>query len=687
MARFKGSTNPTPQPGPPLANQPAPAPLRRLLPRPEATRAGLILPALAILLLTVAAYLPAIRGDYIWDDDSYLTENRTITEPGGLRAIWLEREASPQYYPLVFSSFWLEHRLWGLNPMGYHLVNVLLHALSALLLWRLLWRLGVPGAWLAAAVFALHPVHVESVAWITERKNVLSGFFYLLATTTFWRFAEWSGPEEATREGHSKAWLWAGLTLICFGASLLSKTVTSTLPAALLLLLWWQRGRWARRELLLLLPMLLIGAAMGLSTAWLETHHVGASGGEWDFSTLDRCLIAGRALWFYASKIVWPWPLVFFYPLWTIDSTSWWQHLFPLSALALVFLFWRLRRRWGRGPLVALLFFGGTLFPALGFINVYPMRFSFVADHFQYLASIGIIVLLSATASRLVSKPVQRRVGGGGLLALLGILSWHQAHSYANAETLWRETLRRNPGAFAAHNMLGLLLYHQGRISAAIPHFERAIELKPDSYEAYNNLGLMESLQGDVEEAVPHLLRSIEIQPDYVPAWVNLGIAEHRRGNGEEAVAAMRTALEIVPDATQTLVNLGSMLALRGDVEGAAEVLDKAEALGFVSAESQRRLAGELLELGQLKAAYERFELALSADPRDARSYNGKGVILARVGRLDEAIAAFELALRFKPGELEYAKNLGRARRGQARRREELEGGAERRQDAGENGR
>ena len=365
-----------------------------------------MLPAAGLLIvLTVAAYVPALRGGFVWDDDKYVTANRTLRTADGLAEIWFEIGVTIQYYPLVFTTFWIEHRLWGLEPFGYHLVNVLLHATSAGLLWTLLRRLKVPGAWLAAAVFAIHPVHVESVAWITERKNTLSGVFYLLALLSYLRFE----PPDPQAHNRRRDWRFYPPALVLFTCALLSKTVTCSLPLVILLLLWWKRARWRWLNVLPVVPMLAIGALMGLLTAWMEKNIVLARGADWDLSIVQRCLIAGRALWFYLGKLVWPAEVMFTYPRWQVRADVWWQFLFPAATIAVVVALWLLRRRVGKPPLVAALFFGGTLAPALGLIDVYPMRYSFVADHFQYLASIGPIVLFVALLTRWLGARAERR--------------------------------------------------------------------------------------------------------------------------------------------------------------------------------------------------------------------------------------------------------------------------------------
>jgi hypothetical protein len=359
--------------------------------------------ALGIVCLTLLVYAPAISAGFIWDDDHYVTENMTLRSLAGLKQIWLDPKATPQYYPLVHTGFWVEYHLWGLDPKGYHLVNVLLHAANAVLVWLVLKRLGVPGALWAALIFALHPVHVESVAWVTERKNVLSTLFYLSAMLAYWRFWPADGAQPQTG-----AWRWYGLALLLFVFALLSKTVTCSLPAAILLIRWWKTGRLASRDWLLTAPMFAVGLALALLTVYLEKHHVGAQGEEFTWSYLDRVLIAGRAIWFYAGKLIWPSNLIFIYPRWNIDASVWWQYVFPLAAAGVVLALLVLRNRLGRAPLTAVLFFIGTLTPALGFFDVYPMRYSFVADHFQYLASLGLIVLFAGLSTELAGRLARR---------------------------------------------------------------------------------------------------------------------------------------------------------------------------------------------------------------------------------------------------------------------------------------
>lgn len=529
--------------------------------------------ALMLVLLPLGSYFPCLAGGFVWDDDTWVSENPFLYTLEGLRQIWFVRGATPQYYPLVHTTFWIEQHVWGLDPRGFHVVNVLLHATAALLLWRLLLRLELPGAWLAAAVFALHPVHVESVAWITERKNVLSGSLYLGAFLLAMRAAL---PGSGTRRSRILVAL-AGLLYL---GALLSKTVTASLPAAVLVAIWWKRGRLRWREVAVTAPFLVLGAIMGLGTSELERVRVGAEGGEWAFTLAERSIIAGRAIWFYAGKLVWPHPLIFTYPRFRIDAGSIAQWAAPIGFAALVIALFILRSRVGRGPLTATLFFAGTLFPALGFANFYPMRFSFVADHFQYLASIGPIALLVALGSRLHGRLGLPRSAaaliGGVVLATLAGLTWKQAHVYESSETLYRDTLAKNPDAWLAHNNLGVVLMGDGRVVEARAHFDETLRLYPGFPQGQNNMGALLEMTGRGREAESRYREALRLRPGYYDAQVNLGRLLGKTHRLEEATAELEAAIRTVPRAAKAYHELATTLADAGRTDAALSVLRRA---------------------------------------------------------------------------------------------------------------
>lgn len=580
-------------------------------------RDGLFLAALLAAILLV--YRPAWSGGFLWDDAAHLTRG-DLRSWQGLWRIWFDPGATQQHYPLVHSAFWLQQRLWGNDPTGYHLVTVLLHFGAALLVALNLRKLAVPGAYLAAAIFALHPVHVESVAWITELKNTLSAVFYLGAALAWLHFEE---------RRQLRTWL---LALLLFALALCSKTVTATLPAALLLVHWWRRGRpsW-RRDVVPLLPFFALGAVAGLFTIWVERRLVGAEGAAFDLSAAQRGLIAGRAAWFYLGKLVWPADLVFIYPRWNVDALALSQYLYPAAAVAAVGGLWARRKRFP-GALAAALFFLGTLFPALGFFDVYPFLFSFVADHFQYLASIGIIAL---AASGIASMP-RRRAGQGvslAVLAILAALTWKQSHLYADAETLYRATIRGNPACWMAYNNLAGLLISRDAADEAEGLARTALKLKPGYPEAHNNLALALARRGQSDEAIVHYRQAIELSPGYAEARNNLGFALAARGDLDEAIFQYRKALESEPGRAGIHYNLAMALVARGQVLPAVSHLRR----------------------------------AVEMQPDFLEAHNNLGILLARSGRLDEAIEQFRQALEIAPGSPEVRKNLDVALGGRRR--------------------
>ncbi len=559
--------------------------------------------AAALLLAVVLTYQPAWNGGFIWNDDEVVPRPE-LRSWHGLYRIWFDILATEQYYPMSFSAFWVEHKLWGETTLGYHLVNIFLHATAALMVALILRRLAVPGAYLAATIFALHPVQVESVAWITELKNTLSGVLYLGAMLLYLRF-------DQTR--HARWYLGA---LGLFMLALLSKTATVMLPAVLPVIFWWQRGRLSwKRDLLPLAPFFLVSAMAGMMTIWVERHE-GAVGSEFDLGLVERCLLAGRVIWFYLGKLFWPVDLVFIYPRWQVSQGAWWQYLFPAATMLLLAVAWRLRRRW-RGPLAGLLFFAATLFPVLGFFNVYFFRFSFVADHFQYLASLGIIALFSAGVALLL-KPaegwgkIMGQLGCLVLLAVLAVLSWRQSRIYADLETLFRTTLDSNSECWLAHINLGKALASRGQFEEAIAHYRRVLEIEPNDADAYHNLGLAFANRGQFKEAIAHFRKALKIMPDFMEAHYNLGVALACCGQFDEATAHFRTVLEIKPDFVAAHYNLGLALASRGQVNDAVAHFRKTLEIMPDFAAAHYNLGDALDRCGKLDEAMEHYQKALA---------------------------------------------------------------------------
>lgn len=508
-------------------------------------------------LLTFIAYLYVVNCGFIWDDDAHVLMDPSKWSLANLWRIWFTKETQ-QYYPLVYTSFWIEGNIWGVSPMASHLVNVGLHALNAVLVYVALKRLNVKGAWLAGLIFALHPVHVESVAWISERKNVLSGSFYLLAFLSFLKFEESS----------LKRWYLGSLLL--FLCALLSKTVSSTLPAVLIVVLWMTGKKIDFKKIALLAPFFLLGLVFGLITIWWETNMVGASGNTFDIGYIERVLLAGRVVWFYLAKLLFPFGLIFIYPRWQMDAMALWQWFFPIAAFVTALSLFYYSKAIGRQAFASFAFFGITLFPALGFFNVYPFKFSFVADHFQYLASIGPISLFAGVAAwgaETAEKKWKRFSAMKAVLpvllfALLGALTFRQTLIYKDAETVWQDTLNKNPNAWIAHNNIGLGFLSKGEYDTALGYFEKAYELNPSDAIVNYNLGLalfnvsnVFTSSGDGqralecnERAIKHYREALAIKPGYADAHVNLGVALVKYGEYDDAIDHYRKALFIKPE-------------------------------------------------------------------------------------------------------------------------------------------
>lgn len=542
----------------------------------------------SIVLLVLLAYIPAMRAGFVWDDDSWTIRIvGLLRDTAGLRTIWSQPTAMQQYYPLTGTTFWLDYHLWKFWAFPYHVENVLLHALAAVLFWRALRRLQVRAAWLASALFAVHPIMVESAAWITERKNVLSLVLCLAAFLTYPLPALGEGndvsdpaDERALAGGDAdldrrRLWRYA-VAWVLFAGAMLAKTTVWSLPAALLLLIWWRRGklRW-RHDVLPTLPFFVAALGMCAVTGWLERNHAGAQGADYALTIAQRFLVAGRAFWFYLGKVFWPAHLCFIYPRWRPDTSEGSQWLYPLAALGLIGASWLARGRIGRGPVTALFFFVGTLSPVLGFVNLYFMRYSFVCDHWVYLPSLGPLTL-AATAIRMLVERSGRRpleqVVSALLLLTLATLTWRQAATYADLETLWRTTISRNPGSWIAHSNLGNALVRRGEIDEGIARFEEAIRLKPDLVEAYTSLAVAQGMKGQLDQAIDTLQAAIRLQPDYAEAHYDLGIALERTGQPEAAIGQFQEAIRLKPGFVAARRSLGHALRRRPQTDDAAVV-------------------------------------------------------------------------------------------------------------------
>jgi Tfp pilus assembly protein PilF len=571
---------------------------------------------LILVVATTLAYQPAWNGKPIWDDDIHIT-SAELSSLHGLGRIWTDPAAAPQYYPLLHTVFWIEHKLWDARPLPYHLLNIALHALTALLLWRILERLQLPGAWLAAGIFALHPVLVESVAWISELKNTLSGALCAGSALLYLKY-----DQQRKRSTYF-------IAFALFVAGVMTKTVVVTLPAVLLVIFWWKRGTWSwKRDFAPLIPFFLVGLVAGLVTVWAEGKFSVEHGETFDFSVFERFLVAGRLFWFYLGELLWPRDLTLIYPTWNISQAVWWQYLFLVAALILFWRLWTIRKR-SRGPFAAAICFLLMLFPVLGFFNLSYFMSAvggdhhtaiFRADHFQYLATIAIIAPISsgvtwfATRIKADPRPVVY-AGSAALLLLLASLTWAQSAIYRDAETCFRAVIAKNPNSATARSNLGSALLNKGSVDEAIVQLKRSVEIDPGYQFGHYNLAAALVQKGEPDEAIPHLRTVLKVNPNHSKAYYTLGNALSKKGQADEAIASYKRALHLQPDFPDAHTNLANLLLEKGEIDQALMHYRAALQLQPKSPGAHYNLAVGLVRKGDSDSAIAELRIALEIDP------------------------------------------------------------------------
>lgn len=576
----------------------------------------LIIGICVIVLVTSVAYIPAMRGGFVWDDDSFLTNNPLIKASDGLSRFWFSTEP-PDYFPLTSTTLWLEWRLWGENPLGYHVVNVVLHIISSILIWFVLKRLKVPGAWLASLIFAVHPVNVEAVAWITQRKSTLPLMFYFLSILLYLKFE------------NTERYSMFGLSLLSFLLALLGKTSVVMLPFVLLGCALWQRGKIVRKDVLRSIPYFATSLILGLVTVWFQYNRsIGGDIVRTD-SFLSRLAGSGWVVWFYLYKAILPLKLSFVYPRWDIDDSSVISFLPLFLVIGTALVFWWYRRGWSRPFFVATGYFAVTLFPVMGFFNIYFMRYSLVADHYQYQSIIGIVALLVGLGTHAYNGWQQkaRRLAKVAMVFIVGLLflqTWRLGHIYKDQETLFRDTIAKNPQCWMAYYNMGHGYQREGRVEESMRYYYEALRIQPDNVDPHNNMGNMLLEQGRVEEAIAHFTKALRIKPDFAEAHYNLGNAFLEQGNLSQAIDHYYQSIRIEPKNEMAHNNLANALARQGRVNQAIP---------------------HYLE-------------ALRIKPRFAQAHYNLGVILKRQGRFKEAIAHLSEVLRIQPDHAQARRSL-----------------------------
>ncbi|HZL99320.1 MAG TPA: tetratricopeptide repeat protein, partial [Planctomycetota bacterium] len=622
--------------------RPAPAGDLRRLPADRPGRA--LGPPLLLLALAFAAFWPALRAGFVWDD-RVLVENPLYRDVAGLAAIWLDPAGNrweEHYWPLTHTTLWVERALFGLQPLAFHLTNLLLHAASAILAWRILLRLQVPGALLAAALFAVHPLHVESVAWVIERKDVLSGALFLAACLAWLRHDERGGARSLA------------LATVLQAGAMLAKSIAAALPLVLLVSVWWQRGRVTRRDLLGVAPLAAVTLVIGL----FDLHLTGTNLAEpTGLLPWERAALAGRALSFYATQLLWPADLMLLHPRFEIRGSLPWSLAHLLGFLALWVLLWRARGKLGRGPVAGLTVFALVLAPTLGLVDFSFLRLSFVADRFAYLAILAPIAVLAGAFVRGVRSPTLRTATAVLVVGLLCLRSQAHAHNFRDDETLFRHAVERNPEAWAGWAYLAGLYCGQDRYAEALACADRAVELRPDEAEHLNLQGRALLGLGRTDEALARFEQALRVEPGQADALNNRGLALDAIGRPSEAIASWEAAIREGPQLAQARSNLGIGYARQGRDAEAEALFREAIRMRPDIADFHNNLGIVLARTNRPEEAVSAYRTALTLRETNPETHNNLGVVLDSLERRAEAQAHFRRSLQLSPGYDQARKN------------------------------
>jgi protein O-mannosyl-transferase len=640
-----------------------------------------------IIAATFLAYFPSLSGGFIWDDnDLYLTKNPIIKAPDGLLRFWNTTEPW-DYYPLSNSSLWIEWRLWEMNPTGYHFTNLILHIAEALLIWIILRKLAIPGGFLAAIIFALHPVNVESVAWIAQRKDMLAVLFFLLSILWFLRFVKPAPrptfgrcplaakqitdhcPPSTAHCPPSTAhcppstvhfFSWYCLSFLAFVLAMLSKGSVAILPVLLLGIILWRRPL-TKGDLLRILPFFAVAATLTVVNVWFQRHGSDVAIRSADFA--ERILGAGGVVWFYFYKAILPINLVFVYPQWHIQTGNllWWL---PLAAmLGVTVVFFLFRKSWSRPFWFAWAFFCVALVPVMGFTDIYFMKYSLVADHYQHIAILGVITLLTACFSvwRSHAGISTRRAADAVAVAAVGmlmLLTWQQSEHYRDEITLYQATLEKNPACWMAQNNLGIALEIEGKPQLAIEHYRQALQLNPDFPDAQVNLGKVLFETGRLQESIEHYQQALALDPTLAAAHNNLGAILIEAGRPQEAVDHYNQALKLKPDFPEVYNNLGNLMYGKGQMQEAIRHFRKALNLRYDYPDAHYNLGVALAQIGLHSEAIEHYEHTLRLQPGHVSAHNNLGGALLKQGQLQEAIKHYQRAVELNPDFIDAYYNL-----------------------------
>lgn len=621
--------------------------------------------ALALAALCLAVYFPLHSAGFFWDDLYWIVNNPFVHRWSGLVNIWFQPDTFLQYYPLTTTGFLLQWMLWGTHPLGYHIVSVLLQIFNAILLWRLLLRLRFRAAWLMAAIFAIHPVVVESVAWVVEQKNLISGALVLMAVWAWVRFTALDhSDEDLQRAPPALDWKFYWLATILYLLALLAKTYVCALPAAILVLTWWKTGRLGAKHILASGPWFGLSVAAGLMAIWRERTGAGAMGSYFHFSMRQHLIIAGKDLWFYPAKLLWPHPILSIYPRWHIRHFSALDLIYPLAAALVGAVLFAGCRRIGRGPAAATAIYAIMVSPSLGFFAFSGMSSTFVTDHYFYLGCISLIVLgvqwvdglprratdlgqsISGAIARHRAKRGIAMAAGCGVLLVLGILSFRRSVNYRSVKAIWAQELRYNKDCPAAYDNLGAMALNAGHYQKAITLAEHGYSLAPKMDVVGSGIiGAGYMRLHKYQQAITWLRRSLGPDPYYPIAIAQIAYCYEQTGNVKMALKDLHRGLTLMPHSATLLAALGQTLERHGQLQSAITAFHSAVQYAPTKPRYHLLLALALEKNGQWPKAIRQYQSALDLAPDLVQARFLLGRCLLRHGRPQAAIPEFQTVI------------------------------------------
>ena len=593
---------------------------------------------ITILLLAILAYLPAMHAGFIWDDTLLIGDNAALKSANGLHTIWITQLMGDNW-PVTATSFWLEWRLWGMNASGYHVINIILHGLNAVLLWQVLRRLNIKGAWAAGLLFAVHPVCTASVAWISERKNTLSLFFMLVSFLFYLR-----------ADSRLK---WLFISLVAFALALLSKSSVVGFPVILLLCAWWQNQKIARQDIIRTLPFFALSLGMAWLTIFAQHRAMNQRAIDLGDPLLTRLLGGTWAIWFYLGKILWPQNLTMIYPRWVINSNAFITWLPVIFLIVLILACWKCRKTWGRAGLCVITYFLIALAPVLGLINMAYFNISRVSDHLQYLAVPGILAFLAATGAYLLAKFGERIQAAVTIVVtlILASLTWHRSTTFIMPETLWADNIQKNPGAWRVHNSLGAEFFRNGKTEQAMHEYREALRIAPEAGDAHYNLGNALYRLGQREQAVAEFTTAAQLGSETFNANNNAGIALTELNRWDEAVAHYQAAIQEKESFTEAHRNLAVAYLHLQKYDAAQKEFETVLQYDPANTSAHDGLAAVLETKGNTADALALFQKSVQQNPENSGGYHNIGIILVKQGNLTEAVAQFQKSLAINPND------------------------------------